>query len=115
MAGTVAAWTGGEDWLSRVRGELLDRRDRLAERVTADMPGVRLDTPEATYLAWLDFSATAIAEQPSYRLLKEAGVALSEGALFGPRSEGFARLNFATSAEILDDLVDRIAELLART
>ena len=46
-------------------------------------------------------------------LLKEAGVALSEGALFGAQSAAFARLNFATSEPILDDLLDRTAELLA--
>ena len=114
VAGTLAAWRYGEEWLAGVRTQLRARRDQLAERLATELPEVGFDVPEATYLAWLDFRATPIGEAPSYRLLHEAGVALSDGATFGPRSSGYARLNFATSAEILDELVDRIAGLVNR-
>jgi cystathionine beta-lyase len=35
-------------------------------------------------------------------------VALSRGLDFGVEGAGFARLNFATSREILDEIVDRL-------
>ncbi len=35
-------------------------------------------------------------------------MALSAGLDFGAEGAGFARLNFATSREILDEIVDRI-------
>jgi cystathionine beta-lyase len=36
-------------------------------------------------------------------------VALSDGREFGPPGEGFVRLNFATSAGILDEILTRMA------
>ncbi len=112
VAGTLAAWREGEPWLAWVRDEIVARRDRLARRLAAELPEVGFDPPEATYLAWLDFGATGLADNPSYRLVKEAGVALSEGATFGEQGRPFARLNFATSAAILDEIVDRIVGLV---
>lgn len=109
VAGTIAAWTQSGDWFDRVRATLAARRDQLAARLAEVAPEVGFDPPEATYLAWLDFTETRLADDPAQRLLTEAGVALSSGPAFGLGGDGFARLNFATSAEILDELIDRIA------
>lgn len=108
VAGALTAWRHGEEWLSWVRTELTARRDHLADRLAAELPEVGFDLPEATYLAWLDFRATAIAAEPSRRLLKDGRVALSDGVTFGAPGAGFARLNFATSSDVLDGVVDRI-------
>ncbi|MBT5849863.1 MAG: pyridoxal phosphate-dependent aminotransferase, partial [Acidimicrobiaceae bacterium] len=45
---------------------------------------------------------------PAAVLLEKAGLALNRGMDFGSNSEGFARLNFATTPEILDMVIDRI-------
>ncbi|MFI6816492.1 MalY/PatB family protein [Nonomuraea sp. NPDC050328] len=101
---TVAAWRHGEPWLAEILG-LLDRNRRmLAERLPA---GVGYRVPEATYLAWLDFGRPGAAE----RLEREAGVLLSGGEQFGPGGENFARLNFATSLPVLEELVGRISSV----
>jgi cystathionine beta-lyase len=111
--GTLAAWEHGEPWLESVRTELLARRDQLVTRVAADLPGVRMDPPEATYLAWLDLRETRLGGDPADRLLAEGRVALSGGLQFGDQGAGFARLNFATTEGILDEIVDRIADVVA--
>ncbi len=105
---TLAAWTAGEPWLARVREHLSAQRDHLAARLSAELPAVRYDPPEATYLAWLDFRAMGLGDDPAEQLERDARVALSHGHDFGPEGAGFARLNFATSREILDEIVDRI-------
>ena len=112
-AGTIAAWTECDVWLEATRGALRDRRDQLVRRVAADLPGVRLDAPQATYLSWLDFAGTGLGDDPATTIFEQARVALSEGPKFGPNGAGFARLNFATDERILDDIIDRIAALLA--
>lgn len=111
-AATVAAWTECDDWLDTVRARLRAGRDHLLDRVAADLPGVRMHRPEATYLAWLDFGDTELADNPSKVLYTQAKVALEPGWKFGPQSHAWARLNFATSAELLDEIVDRIAGAL---
>lgn len=112
IAATLAAWREGEAWLATIRAELDARRQQLARRVADDLPGVVMDPPEATYLAWLDFRRTAIVDDPGRHLLERAKVALNPGERFGGDGRGFARLNFATSEEMLDAVVDRIATLL---
>ena len=115
LAGTHAAWTQCDDWMASVKAEITARRDQLARRLVEDLPEVTMSLPEATYLGWLDFRATNLGDDPSYRLLKEGRVALSQGPQFGPEGAGFARINFATSAEILDDIIDRIIALVRST
>ena len=110
---TLAAWTQGAPWLAETRSHLTAQRDHLASRLAAELPGVRFDVPEATYLAWLDFRAMGLGDDPAKRLLDTARVALSSGLDFGGRGAGFARLNFATTRASLDAILDRIVEDVA--
>lgn len=105
---SLAAWTHGEPWLQSLRSHLEARRDQLAARLRTDLPQVGFQLPEATYLAWLDFRPLGLGDAPTERLLEVGRVALSPGTDFGPRGDGFARLNFATSQPILDEIIDRI-------
>ncbi|MEL6981090.1 MAG: aminotransferase class I/II-fold pyridoxal phosphate-dependent enzyme [Actinomycetota bacterium] len=112
-AAAVACWRDGHDWLSTTRSFLTDRRDQLAKRLADDLPEVGYQVPEATYLAWLDVSAYELGPDPSQWLIEHAKVALSPGNDFGPGGQGFVRLNTATSPELLDQIIDRIADAVA--
>lgn len=107
-AGTMAAWTESEGWLSDTMLTLTARRDHLAARLAAEVPEVGFDPPEATYLAWLDLTRTSLGDDPAKTLLDHAGVAIDPGLQFGDQAAGWARLNFATTEEILDEILDRI-------
>ncbi|GGL18512.1 MalY/PatB family protein [Planomonospora parontospora] len=102
---TVAAWTRGDGWLEEVRAVLARNRSLVAGGLPE---GVRYRIPDATYLAWLDFTDLALGEDPAEFLKREARVMLSQGPPFGPGGEGFARLNFATSGPVLSEILDRI-------
>lgn len=108
----AAAWAEGDAWLDRLLGELAANRAALVEAV-ASLPGVTVQAPEATYLAWLDLRATDLGDEPAAALRERARVALSEGTTFGSGGAGHARLNFATSPEILHEALDRLAGCLA--
>ena len=105
---TLAAWSAGEPWLEEVRAHLTRQRDHLAARLAAELPEVRFTVPDATYLAWLDFRAFGLGDDPANAIHERGRVVLSHGHEFGELGNGFARLNFATSREILDEIVDRI-------
>ncbi len=107
-AATLAAWSEGEPWLEQTRAHLVAMRDRALARLAAELPEVRVVSPEATYLLWLDFRALGLGDDPATWLLEHARVGLSKGPDFGPHGAGFARLNVATTKGILDQLLDRI-------
>lgn len=111
-AATLAALTQGTPWLTQTVSSLRDNRDHLAARLAAELPGVRLTVPESTYLAWLDLRAFDLGDDPAAWLLKHARVALNAGPDFGVHGHGFARLNFATTRPVLDEIVTRIVEAL---
>jgi aspartate/methionine/tyrosine aminotransferase len=46
------------------------------------------------------------------RLLDEAGVAVLAGTDFGPCGEGYLRLCYATSPEVIDRAIERIGAFL---
>ena len=105
---TVAAWQHGKPWLDAACTEIRARRDLLAERLANEVPEVGFAAPEGTYLGYLDLRRTGLGDDPAKRLLTEHRLALSPGHQFGDQGVGWARINFATTEEILDLVVDRL-------
>ena len=101
-----------DGWLRALRGYLKGNRDFLVDYVTETMPGVRITIPEATYLAWLDFTQLNLKSSPYEFFLKKAKVALSDGAIFGESGNGHVRLNFGTSRRILTQGLERMRKAL---
>lgn len=109
----LAAWSdAGEAWLIDCVAYLQRRRDRLLRTLSRDCPIIGFAPPEAGYLAWLDCRALGL-DDPARFFLDSARVALSPGLDFGAPGRGFARLNFATSDVILDEIVARMAASLS--
>ena len=105
---TEAAWSDGDEWQRAVAARLDFNRTHLADLLAAHLPGVGYAVPDATYLAWLDFRALGLGDDPAV-VMRERGVELSAGPRFGPQGRGFARLNFATSARVLERIVMAMA------
>ncbi|MGV3480766.1 MAG: MalY/PatB family protein [Sphingobium sp.] len=109
----LAAWSdAGEGWLIACVDHLQARRDQLAMLLAAHCPAIGYVPPEAGYLAWLDCRALGI-EDPAGYFLERAKVALSAGPDFGAPGAGHVRLNFATSAVILEEIVGRMGRALS--
>lgn len=113
LVAAAAAYAEGGGWLDEVRALLERNRSLLDALIAEDLPDAGYRSPEATYLAWIDFRPYGLAAPAAY-FLAEARVALSEGAPFGGDGTGHARLNFATPAEILTEIVVRIGRSLRR-
>jgi cystathionine beta-lyase len=109
VAATDAAWSDGDAWLAAVRERLDRNRRELAGLLATHVPDVGYVVPEATYLAWLDFRRAGLGDDPA-AAMRERGVQLSSGPTFGPEGRGFARLNFATSAQVLRTIVRTMGE-----
>jgi cystathionine beta-lyase len=106
----IAAYDHGAGWVDELLSYLQANRDHLAATLPALSPGVKVNTPEATYMSWVDFRALNLPSEPAEHLLSNAKVALSPGIPFGATvGSGFARLNFATTRAILDNAISAIA------
>ena len=108
LVANEAAYAHGGVWLDEVMAVLDENRGLVGSLLADRLPQIRYHPPEATYLAWLDFRDTGL-DDPAEHVLRRAGVALTPGAPFGTGGTGHARLNFATWAPILVEMVERMA------
>ncbi len=113
LIATEAAYGRGGEWFEETMRLLAANRDLLVTHIAEHMPEVVWHPPEATYLAWLDFSRYGIPD-PSEFLLREARVALTGGGPFGTGADQYARLNFACEQGKLVEICSRIGESLQR-
>lgn len=108
-----AAFSGQcDEWLAELRCYLTGNRDFLLDYVTKNMPGVRVTLPQATYLAWLDFTQIELEQSPFQFFYDKAKVALADGIIYGENGKGHVRLNFGTSRKILKQGLERMHKAL---
>ncbi|WP_168709764.1 MalY/PatB family protein [Brenneria roseae] len=107
---TVAAWDRGQPWLTGLRHYLYERREQAIATLQHALPAVKLYAPQATYFAWLDFSALSLPTAAGSHYLQHGKLALSAGETFIPSGGSFARLNFATSKQILQQILETLID-----
>lgn len=107
MDAAVAAWKHGQPWLDRTLAHLHVARATLVQAIEG-FPGVRMNMPGATFLAWLDFTGLGLASSAHEFLLDQCRVAAMAGEMFAPECQHWVRFNFGTSEVILGDMLGRI-------
>jgi cystathionine beta-lyase len=111
MAAAEAAYRDGQEWLAQVLKYLQANRDYLVQTIQRDFPGVRVFSPEGTFLAWLDCRKAGL-DNPYEFFLENAKVALNDGLAFGEDGRGFVRLNFGCPRFILEEALNRMKTAL---
>ncbi|MFO0877143.1 MAG: pyridoxal phosphate-dependent aminotransferase [Gemmataceae bacterium] len=119
QAAAVAALDGDQTCVEEMRREFQARRDLVCDRLKK-IPGVRSFVPDGAFYAFFDISAhlgrtlggKPVSDSMSFCMaaLDTAHVNLVPGAAFG--AEGFVRLSYATSREILQGGLDRLEKFL---
>jgi len=112
MEATRVAFSEGGPWLAELKTYLQGNRDYLVEAVKTRLPGVTMNIPQGTYLAWLDCSALDL-ENPQQFFLEQAKVGLSAGLDFGDQAQQFVRLNFGCPRALLEEGLTRMERALA--
>ncbi len=108
----VAAITGPQDEVDRMRAEFRRRRDAVVAALNA-IPGVRCELPKGAFYAFPNVSGTGLSEREiADRLLQEAGVATLAGTAFGEYGAGYLRLSYANSMENLMEATRRIGQFV---
>lgn len=112
QAGGVAALTGPQACIQEMLAAY-DRRRRLVTDGFNAIPGVQCPPIEGAFYAFVDIRGTGMDSVTfATRLLEEAHVAVTPGVAFGQAGEGFIRLSFANSDDLLRKAIERTAALL---
>jgi len=109
---TKAAYQYGGRWLTELLRYLEGNRDFLSDFLSKNIPEIKTNKPEGTYLAWLDCESLEL-QQSSYTFfLEKAGVALNDGKRFGNMAPQFVRLNFACPYSMLSEALEKMVDAL---
>lgn len=101
-AGCYAAYQFGHDWHQELIQYLRENLVYINHRMS-HIPQVKMITPDATYLIWIDTRNLHLIAPGKY--FESKGLGLSDGRIF--KGDGFVRLNFGTSRSILKEGLDR--------
>lgn len=103
----IAAYKDGDEWNEKQLDYLRENRDFLMKEIN-QIPGLKLNPIEATYLAWIDVSGAKLSNPAHF--FEQAGVGMSPGRDFG--DSNFMRLNFGCTRSTLEEAVKRIKAAL---
>jgi aspartate aminotransferase len=119
QAALVAALEGPQDCVAEMRRGFAARKELVA-RLLGAIPGVKLPPADGAFYAFFDVSAyfgttyggKPVADSLGFctALLEQAHVNLVPGSAFG--AEGFVRMSFATSREVIEAGLARLEEWL---
>nr|WP_315435093.1 PatB family C-S lyase [uncultured Pseudomonas sp.] len=112
MEATRVAYSEAGPWLAELKIYLQANRDWLVDAVRTRLPGVTINVPQGTYLAWLDCTALDLPD-PQRFFLEQGKVGLSAGLDFGDQHQQFVRLNFGCPRALLEEGIARMERALA--
>ena len=106
-----AAYKGGQEWLDKVKKQIVDNDQYLRELFKENLPKAVVTPLEATYLVWIDLRVYIKPEDTKEFIQKKCRLAVDFGDWFGgDRFNGFIRMNLATSRENVEIGVKRIID-----
>jgi len=104
----IEALTGPQDRIGEVVTEYQRRRDFVVAGLNA-IPGVTCQTPQGAFYVFPNVKSFGLtSKEIARRLLDEAGVAVLAGSDFGAGGEGYLRLCYATSIEVLKESLEKM-------
>ncbi len=111
--GLEVAYNKGGQWLEEVMVYIEDNIDYAIDYIRKNIPEIKLDRPEGTYLLWLDFnSLNKTADEINEALIKVGKVALNDGRPYGKEGDKFFRLNVGCPRSILEEGLKRIEKTI---
>ncbi|MBT3700158.1 MAG: pyridoxal phosphate-dependent aminotransferase [Alphaproteobacteria bacterium] len=108
----IVAIRDGEDFVKQTVEGYRQGRDLVYQRLSG-MDRVHLPFPEAAFYAFFRVDGVEDSLELARKILNETGVGLAPGAAFGQSGEGYLRLCFAATPDILSSAMDRLEPILS--
>ena len=109
LTAAEAAYREGESWRLELIKYLNGNLNLIEQFVEKHSNKIKMQRPDATYLAWLDFRNSGLVNPA--KELEAMGVGLSDGKDFA--FKGFMRLNFGCPRSLLKEALNRIEKCLS--
>ncbi|MCH5235268.1 MAG: pyridoxal phosphate-dependent aminotransferase [Muribaculaceae bacterium] len=110
---TIAAYTEGEPWLTELIDYLQRNYEFLVSFFAEKLPDIPVVKLEGTYLVWIDCRKLGVSSgELEEKLIREGGVWLNPGSMYGDAGEGFMRINIACPRSRLEEGLNRLARAL---
>ena len=87
---------------------LISRREKMRRRLQKLAEHFEFNIPEGAYYFFVKSKGAGSDTDFATRLLKEAGVAVIPGSVFGPGGEGYLRFSFAAKEGEIEEAFDRL-------
>lgn len=109
----LEALTAGIDDALPMRAEYEARRDYVYDRLLA--MGFELEKPEGAFYLFPSIVKFGLSSQDfTMRLLQEEHVAVVPGDAFTSYGEGFIRISYAYSQEVLEESLNRVERFISK-
>ena len=80
-----------------------------------NIPQIKVMIPQASYLVWLDCRELNLPQNKLVSLfVKDAKLALNDGAMFGKEGNGFMRMNVGSPRSVLAQALDNLKDALLK-
>lgn len=107
----AAAYTHGADYAAQLRDYIAQNAAVTLDFLATQLPEIRPVAIEGTYLMLWDCTALGLYGRDLVQFFaKEAGVAFSDGASYGPSLRGWVRVNLGCPRARLEQALQRVAE-----
>lgn len=104
-----AAYRSGEEWLEQLLEYISANFDYIRDYCAENIPQIKPNLPDATYLMWLDCRELGLNDQELVEFfIKKAKLGLNEGYTFGRSLSGFMRLNVACPRATLEKAMKQL-------
>jgi len=106
-----AAYIEGEEWLDQLLEYISGNFDFIKEYCTVNIPKIKPNLPDATYLVWLDCRELDMSNEDLRSfMINKAKIGLNEGYTFGYSLSGFMRLNAACPRATLEKALKQLKD-----
>ena len=114
LEATRAAYSEqGLAWRNEMLAYVEGNMDFVCEWFAGNLPEIHPVRPQASFLVWLDCRKLALEQKDLVDLfVNKAGLALNDGAMFGPGGEGYMRLNIACPRSLLATALSQLKAAL---
>lgn len=107
--GFEIAYNHGEEWLDELLVYLEDNINYTIDFINKEIPEIKLNRPDGTYLLWLDFTdLNKSTDEINDALINIGKVGLNDGRSYGRGGDGFFRLNIGCPRSVLEEGLRRI-------